>query len=123
LVKALTEEGVGAKTAVGYGRFKILTDLGKSGAIPGPTATSPQVDQETWENAYVTFDAGGGGKVRALAKDGRKADLQGKDKILAATDEALHKKLFEGKKEIKSARVVVQKKGNNYILYAIDPQT
>ncbi len=72
--------------------------------------------QETWENAHVAFDAGGGGKVRALAQDGRKAELQGKDKILAATDEGLHKKLFEGKKEIKSARVVVHKVGKNYAI-------
>jgi len=85
-----------------------------SGDEPMTEAFEPQ--EETWEGAHVMFNAGGGGIVNAVAKDSNKAELRGKDKALVATDEALHKKLFEGKKEIKNARVVVHKVGKNYLI-------
>jgi len=89
-----------------------------SPAIPAP-APPPE---ETWEGAYVSFDAGGAGVLKVTASDGiRKAELRGRDKAKAATAEALHKKLFEGKKNIPKARVTVRRSGEKaYEIVGVD---
>ncbi|MBA4395774.1 MAG: type III-A CRISPR-associated RAMP protein Csm5 [Syntrophus sp. (in: bacteria)] len=73
-------------------------------------ATPPAPVEEIWADAYVGFDAGGGGILRAIAKDGsKKAELRGREKALAVSAEPLHKKLFEGKKSVPKASVTVRK--------------
>lgn len=76
--QALIEEGVGAKTAVGYGRFKILDNLsqGQTKLEPAKRETSKQRAKESqtrssekpnpkvkpakqvWENVILTFNPG-----------------------------------------------------------------
>lgn len=121
LFKALTEEGVGAKTAVGYGRFAIMNErhaVDDKAIITTKSISATQPAPETWHNAYVSFNAGGGGIITANL-NGRKAELRGKEKCVSVTDEPLQKKLFEGKKNIPKADVAVRKLGNNYEIIAV----
>jgi CRISPR-associated protein Csm5 len=85
-----------------------------------PNSGTKQVEtvEETWHNAYVSFNAGGGGIITANL-NGRKAELRGKEKCVSVTDEPLQKKLFEGKKNIPKADVAVRKLGNNYEIIAV----
>jgi CRISPR-associated protein Csm5 len=78
--------------------------------------------EETWDNAYVSFNPGGGGVITATAQDGKRADLRGKEKAVTATDASLHKKLFDGKKTLPKARVTVRKVGNAWEISRIAPQ-
>ncbi|PIP06707.1 MAG: hypothetical protein COX51_08160, partial [Syntrophobacteraceae bacterium CG23_combo_of_CG06-09_8_20_14_all_50_8] len=87
-----------------------------------PAVKQTETVEEVWDEAHVSFNAGGGGIVTATGKDGKKAELHGKDKALAATAESLHKKLFEGKRKIDMARVTVRKIGNRFDVIGIAPQ-
>jgi CRISPR-associated protein Cmr6 len=111
-VNALTKEGVGAKTAVGYGRFVIVANDGKIDCASAEKPTLAQVPQpieEVWSGAYVSFNAGGGGVIKVTAPDGRKAELSGRDKAREVTAPSLHKKLFDGKRNLPKADVKVRK--------------
>jgi CRISPR-associated protein Csm5 len=77
--------------------------------------------EEVWDDAYVSFNAGGGGIVTATSRGGKKAELRGKDKAQAATVESLHRKLFDGKKKLDKASVAVRKTGNSYVIIGISP--
>jgi len=80
---------------------------------------SPPVE-EIWEEAYVSYDAGGGGVLKTTAKDGkRKAELRGMEKAQIATDASLHKKLFEKPKNVPKALVTVRKVGNHYEILSV----
>lgn len=79
--------------------------------------------EETWDNAYVSFNAGSGGVVTATTKDGKKADLRGKEKALAAVAEPLHKKLFEKPRNIPKASVTVRTIGNHYEIIRVEAMT
>ena len=83
---------------------------------------SPLPDEETWEEAYVSYNAGGGGVLKATAKEGKKrAELRGVEKARRATDPSLHKKLFEKPKNIPRTIVTVRKIGNNYEILSVMP--
>jgi CRISPR-associated protein Csm5 len=84
-----------------------------------PALQQPEPVEEVWDEAYVSFNAGGGGIVTATSKDEKKAELRGKDKALSATADSLHKKLFDGKKSIPKTRVVVEPVGNAYRIVSI----
>lgn len=84
-----------------------------------PAVKQPEPIEEIWDEAYVSFNAGGGGIVTATSKDGKKAELCGKEKALAATAESLHKKLFEGKRTIEKARVMACKSGDRFVIVSI----
>lgn len=79
--------------------------------------------EELWENATVTYDAGGAGKISAQMQGKTSALLQGvgnRDNLRAAVSDALHKIVFEKKKPIK-ARVTVCKVGNNWQIVKVEP--
>jgi CRISPR-associated protein Csm5 len=88
----------------------------------GPVEVVKPVE-ETWDNVFVSYNAGGGGVVEATTKEGKKARLTGKEKAMAMVAEALHKKLFDGKKKIDKAHVTVKKVGNSYEIIKIERQT
>ncbi len=126
--KALTVEGVGAKTSVGYGRFRIDkrtsidSDTGKAilplpGQIHAAKAEPPS--EETWDDAYVVFNAGSGGVITAT-KDGKRAEIRGKEKALTVVSETLHKKLFERPRNVPRARVIVRAVGNAFEIVRIE---
>jgi len=77
--------------------------------------------EEVWENAFVSFNSGGGGIVSAQSADKKKAEICGKEKARAATDAGLHKKLFDGKKTLPKARVTVRKVGNAWEIVKVEP--
>jgi CRISPR-associated protein Csm5 len=79
----------------------------------------PPPPGETWEDSYVSFSAGGGGIVTATSKDGKKAEIRGKEKALAAVSESLHKRLFEKARNIPKANVTVRILGNFYEIISI----
>ncbi|HNS56123.1 MAG TPA: type III-A CRISPR-associated RAMP protein Csm5 [Smithellaceae bacterium] len=78
--------------------------------------------EEKWDNAFVSYNAGGGGIVEATTKDGNKARLTGKEKAIVIVAEVLHKKLFDGKKKIDKALVTLRKVGNIYEIIKVAPQ-
>lgn len=125
LRRALTEEGVGAKTAVGYGRFEIMNDdqtvLDQRGAVSTKTTVQPPPVEEVWENAFVSFNAGSGGVVTAQSSDKKTATIRGKEKAAAITDASLHKKLFDGKKTLPKVRVTARKTGNAWVIVKVEP--
>jgi len=118
---------MGAKTAVGYGRFEIENNGSNAdGKTEGflslkPAAAPPPPVEEVWENAYVSFNAGGGGIVTAQSADKKTAEIRGKEKALAVVSETLHKKLFDGKKNVPKARVTVRKTGNAWEIVKVEP--
>ena len=81
----------------------------------------PPPAEEVWENAFASFNPGGGGIVSVQFTDKRKAEIHGKEKAMAATDAGLHKKLFDGKKTLPKARITVRKAGNNWEIIKIEP--
>lgn len=86
------------------------------------SAPPPPVE-EVWENAQITYDAGGAGKISAQTQGKPGASLAGKgnrDNLKAVVSEVLHKNLFDKKKPIK-ARVTVRKTGNAWELVRVDP--
>jgi len=128
LISALTEEGVGAKTAIGYGRFDIANHKESATDKPEEQSSSksaapapPPPVEEVWENAYVSFNAGSGGVVSAKSADKKSAEIRGKEKAQAVVSESLHKKLFDGKKTLPQARVTVRKAGNAWEIVKIEP--
>lgn len=76
--------------------------------------------EETWDNAYVSFNAGGGGVVTAKAKDEKRAEIRGKNKAVAIVAEALQKKLFEKPRNVPHARVIVRAVGNEFEIVRIE---
>ncbi len=86
--------------------------------IHAPKETPPP--EETWDNAYVSFDAGGGGILRATLRNGRKVELRGREKAHAIVAETLHKKLFEKPRNIPKARVTIRKVGNNFEIIRVE---
>ena len=122
IVKALTEEGVGAKTAVGYGRFEIDEKIPPKEEAPKLDTLAPPPVEETWNSAHVNYSPGGGGILTAQSADKRKAQIHGKDKAINATDQSLHKKIFEGKRTLPKAYVTVRKIGNAWEIVRIEPE-
>jgi hypothetical protein len=75
---------------------------------------------ETSDNAFVSFDAGGGGILRAMLQDGKKVELRGRERAYAIVAESLHKKLFEKPRNIPNARVTIRKVGNHYEIIQVE---
>jgi len=98
----------------------LKNESGGQSKVSKPAPIAPPVE-EVWENAYVTYNPGSGGIVRAQSSDKKTAEIQGKDKAISATDEGLHKKLFDGKKTLPKARVTVRKAGNAWKIVKIEP--
>lgn len=117
--------GIGAKTAVGYGQFKENDQkICRPGSpFPAENDSRAQHNQETWFDAYVTYNSGGGGKIEATTSTGKKADLIGLDNIKKAISESLHNKLLVNKKPIKNAVVIVKKVGNRYEIVKVEEKT
>lgn len=119
--KALADEGMGAKTATGYGRFKPLFDMSKE----KQTTLSPEEERqphvepaepqtETWENVILTWSPGN--QEIAAVSGNNKATAKGKD--LVPPD--LNKKLFGKKKRAQASRVVVEPVGNAFKIVEIN---
>jgi CRISPR-associated protein Csm5 len=79
---------------------------------------SPQ--EETWGDSYVSFNACGGGVVTATSRYGKKAEIRGKEKALAAVDESLHKMLFDKPRSIPKASVTVRILGKYYEIIRVE---
>lgn len=75
---------------------------------------------ETSDNAFVSFDAGGGGILRAMLQDGKKVELRGRERAYAIVVESLHKKLFEKPRNIPNACVTIRKVGNHYEIIQVE---
>lgn len=113
-------------TALARSQEKEVLETGPSPAInppiEEPAPIPPPPAEEVWENAFVSFNAGSGGVVTAQSADKKSAEIRGKEKAQAVVSEALHKKLFDGKKTIPKARVTVRKAGNRWEIVKVEPQ-
>lgn len=119
--KALEDEGIGAKTATGYGRFKRLHEKhnkkqDKSLSVEKRQLhvkqESPQTD--IWENVTLTWSPGN--QLITATASNKKATVTGKDLV----PEELHKKLFGKKKRAQASRIVVEPIGNAFKIVKIN---
>lgn len=106
--KVLTEEGVGAKTAVGYGLFDIGEDEGKKLPVDGsahpkspPLPEKKTPDPEIWESAVLSWTANTG----AITAKWEGKNATTKDK--AIIPESLLEQLKKKKKPV-TAKVKVE---------------
>lgn len=139
--KALTEEGVGAKTAVGYGTFELVKDgnrfsaneesgpllqknrkVAEAAATPGKEKSS---EEQLRSSTVRKEDAGaqevwekatlswypGNNELKASVPGKKPASVKGKDVAEALVPESLHKRLFDKRKSV-SACVEVRIEGN-----------
>ena len=118
--KALTEEGIGAKTAVGYGRFEILTINGLKIPIGSkPPEIQSTADEraipepETWEKAYLTYAPNT--KTITAKWEGKTASTQD----LSLVPESFVNKLINKKKAVTAVVKTEHIGGNAYRLMEI----
>jgi CRISPR-associated protein Cmr6 len=130
IVKALTEEGVGAKTAVGYGLFEVdeqsrgvlaqqnnnRQNLGANNdTFALPSAPKPvAATTELWHNATLSWNPGN--DELSASFGGNKAIGKGKELL---TD-SLKAKLKKAKK-IVTANVTVEIDGNKIQIIKVEP--
>jgi len=114
---ALEEHGLGAKTAVGHGRFKEeAQDAREARPATGLSATLPPLRSEpprppeplteTWEGAFVTWNAGN--SMLEANFERKKARGQGKELVV----ESFQKSFFKSKSP--RAKVTVIKESETY---------
>lgn len=120
--KALTEEGVGAKTAVGYGIFELIDAKSqgvssqknqKEKSKQSSKEDKKAVDIVIWGNAVLSYTPNTG-EITAFV--GNKKALS-KDKSIVS--ELLLNKLKEKKKKTITAKVEVEPYGNSFKLIKI----
>lgn len=117
LQKALLDQGFGAKTAVGYGRFMMQgpttkEELAKKGQYATEAKTIPE--RKTWEAATLTYSPNNQ-QVTAKSEFGN-ATVIGKDLV----PEKYHKRLFDKKKSVGPVRVLVEPVGRNWRIIEIE---
>ncbi|MBF0226068.1 MAG: type III-B CRISPR module RAMP protein Cmr6 [Desulfobacterales bacterium] len=105
LKKALTEDGVGAKTAIGYGIFEIESNQ-----------IIIQTDEIIWETANLIWTPGN--QTLTASFENNKALNKG-EPAKKLVPESLQKKLFDKKKAV-SAKVSVEKLGNQFKILKIE---
>jgi CRISPR-associated protein Cmr6 len=105
LEAALQKHGLGAKTAIGHGRFR-------QGETSSPTPETQEIKKperppavEVWERASLSWDPGSGKLTATRGKD--KAYLRGKDAVNQVLPADLFRKVVE-KRKTADARVTVQ---------------
>ena len=109
---AITEHGLGAKTAVGHGRFNPINVSGDAGSpSTAPGVSAPQL--ETWEKARLVYDPGRK-EITATDNSGAK---KATTKDLSLVPKTLEKKLLNKPKNA-VANVQVECKGTNYYTVA-----
>lgn len=86
-----------------------------------PEGKKTEITLEVWTDAYLGYNAGGGGVLTVTGTDGRKAELRGMERVMAAVHESLHGKLFGAKKSLPKARVTVAKTGKKYEIACVEP--
>lgn len=119
--RALSEEGVGAKTALGYGRFDVPEEIEKIQSYKAPIETaeeknlqagSPVIKEEElalWENAHLTWSPGNAELTATSGKN--RARTTGMDLVPEGYRAKLKKKKSAAVKS-----VLVEPMGNSYII-------
>jgi CRISPR-associated protein Cmr6 len=125
--------GFGAKTAVGYGAMSLSSASATKLAISAPAAEAQQkvtrepvpsqtaasgTKEEIWEKATMTWNAGGGGVVKAEAPGQKRAEARGKaaQDFLSTLTEQQRTQLLDRRKELTNVRAVVEISGNQRTL-------
>ncbi|MFH1117080.1 MAG: type III-B CRISPR module RAMP protein Cmr6 [Pseudomonadota bacterium] len=116
---ALEEHGLGAKTAVGHGRFTMNASVGRTPLAgqaqhqPDP-AVKKKYPVEVWPQAVLNWNAGNATLVAEW--QGKHAHTTGKDVAVKVIPEVLHERVFAKKKKRKAvpARVTVEVRGTGY---------
>jgi CRISPR-associated protein Cmr6 len=102
-IKALTEEGIGAKTAVGYGIFDIegqkITEKDSSTPNHPSPSIKKMVEPETWENVTLSYAPGTG--IISTRWEGKNASTKDQSIIPAPLLEQLKAKRKAGPVKIK----------------------
>jgi len=108
LLWGLENLGVGAKTNAGYGYFRLPN------ASSASTTANPvlQTNEEVWQQAYITYDAGRQALTAQNLNTRDRADAQGAQAktLLDALPDTLRQQLVEKRKL--TADVVVEQQGN-----------
>jgi CRISPR-associated protein Cmr6 len=114
-IRALTEEGVGAKTAVGYGRFEIAGEKTYRQTSVSKTTEKKIAITDIWKNAYLSWNPGN--QMLTATSGNSKASIRGKEQVPSV----MHKQLFEKRKSV-VAEVTVEKAGNSFIIKSIEAE-
>jgi CRISPR-associated protein Cmr6 len=110
---ALYDHGLGAKTAIGHGRFAPKeTVVTSKGDVAPKQPPKPVPQQETWPQANLTWRAQDGTVVASFQR--KTATAKGKDLV----PEIFRKNLFDKKKAV-IATVTVEPIGNAFKIVAI----
>ncbi|MBW2146271.1 MAG: type III-B CRISPR module RAMP protein Cmr6 [Deltaproteobacteria bacterium] len=115
LKAALEEHGLGAKTAIGHGRFFREAQI-SPGPRPEPSVDETHIPREVWEKAHLTWSPGNQVLTASIGRE--KATCKGKELV----PEVFHKKLFDRRKPV-TARVQVELYGNNLQIVKIEPES
>ncbi len=111
--RALEVEGTGAKTALGYGLFKISETEGvtkSDRATRGSENSVSRAREVIWDQAYLSWIPQDQTLTARPKDEGARAVLTGKEKVMEIVPESYHKKLFKKKKSV-TARVTVEQLG------------
>ena len=112
---ALCDDGVGAKTAAGYGRFSLHQTLGG----PEQKRVKPDYEKKSdpdpvlWENAILVYDKGKS-ELKAIYNN-----IQAFSKEKETIPEDIYQKLTAKKKKPVSANVIVMPIGNGFQIIKI----
>lgn len=119
LLPGLAEEGIGARTSSGFGRFEPMLPRAGTGA-KGRSSPSgfPAADALTTEVAMVTYQRGDQ-SLKATLKEGRPAETRGLDgrRILETLSPTVRSQLERGKAQ--RLRVTWKAVGNGKLLVAL----
>jgi len=129
---ALQDEGVGAKTAVGYGRFEILNS-DQPPVVRNQTDDSTEKKSEAkkpqgkklaktaiWENVYLNWTPGNG-TLKATKAGSKTAEKCNVKNVNEFVPKKYHAKLFANrKKAFKVASVKVESAGNAFRIIEVN---
>ncbi len=102
---ALAEHGLGAKTAIGHGRFGPPARTGSAEFEEGqPKKEGQQAPAEVWKGATLSWDPGSA--TLTATWQGKKAYLKGREQVREVLPEGLYRKVVDKRKSA-AARVTV----------------
>lgn len=117
LKRALEIEGIGAKTSVGYGRFKIYEE-GKIDQITTTENITQRNREIVWKEADLNWRPQNETLTATCRGENFKASLTGKKEALHLVPEKYHKRLFNKHKSV-VARVTVDQLGKMFKIVKI----
>jgi CRISPR-associated protein Csm5 len=124
--RQVPQQSTGAKSSSPGTRTIRPPETKASGQRPSSPSqeTTFTTTEVVWEKTTITWNAGGGGIITAIAPDQKRAEARGKaaQDFLATLTEQQRKQLLDRKKDLFNVRVVVEITGNRRTLKRHEPE-